>query len=160
RGGNRAFNALIAYFICALVLQLALWPAAADEKPRRIFLLEGLTSTQPAGMRTLEAFKGRLKEKGTENIEIFIEFLELGRFPGAAHEARTARFLSEKFAEKPPDLLVPISRGALAFLMQYRELVVRNTPVLYCCTAASAASAMNLPRDIVGVVTEYNWPRR
>src|SRR5262245_29772424 len=112
-----AFIALIACCVCTLIFQAVAWPAASNEKQRRVFLLEGLTPTQPAGMQTLEAFRNRLKEKGAEDVETFIDFLELGRFPGPAHEARTARFLSEKFAEKPPDLLVPISRGALAFVM-------------------------------------------
>src|SRR5262249_50273137 len=115
RGRDRAFIAPIAYFMCVLVFQTVAWSAAANETSRRIFLLEGLTPTQPAGMQTLEAFKDRLKERGAQNIEIFVDFLELGRFPGPEHEAQMARFLSEKFAEKPPDLLVPISRGALAF---------------------------------------------
>jgi PAS domain S-box-containing protein len=159
RGPDRAFIAPIAYFICVLVFQTVSWSAAANETQRRIFLLEGLTPTQPAGMRTLEAFKDRLKERGAQNIEIFVDFLELGRFPGPEHEAHMARFLSEKFAKKPPDLLVPISRGALAFLMQYQDTVAHNTSVIYCCTAASAASAMKLPREVVGVVTEYSWSK-
>jgi C4-dicarboxylate-specific signal transduction histidine kinase/ABC-type uncharacterized transport system substrate-binding protein len=149
----------MAGFACVFLVQTVPWPAFANEAPRRIFLLEGLTPTQPAGLKTLEAFKGRLKERGANDIEIFIDFLELGRFPGPEHEARTARFLSEKFADRRPDLLVPISRGALAFLIRHRDIVGRNAPVVYCCTAASAARAMNLPRDVIGAVTEYNWSK-
>jgi PAS domain S-box-containing protein len=142
-----------------LIWQTAVGAAEADQPHQRIFLLEGLTPTQPAGLRTLEAFKARLKERGVQNVEIFIDFLELGRFPGQAHEASTARYLGEKFSQNPPDVLVPISRGALAFLMQYRDLIAPHTPVIYCCTAASAASTMSLPREVVGVVTEYNWSK-
>ncbi|MBT1514451.1 PAS domain-containing protein [Bradyrhizobium sp. SRL28] len=120
-------------------------------------MLEGLTATQPAGVRTLEAFKSRLKERGVQNIEIFIEFLELGRFPGQAHETRTAHYLKEKYSENPPDLVIPISRGALAFSLQYRSTVAADTPIVYCCTAASSVTAMNVPRNVPGVVTEYNW---
>ena len=149
--------ALISFVYSALVFLIACWPAVADQRPRRIVLLEGLTATQPAGVRTLEAFKNRLKERGVENIEMFIEFLELGRFPGQAHETRTAHFLKEKYSENPPDLLIPISRGALAFLLQYRSTIAPNTRIVYCCTAASAVTAMNVPRDVIGVVTEYNW---
>jgi C4-dicarboxylate-specific signal transduction histidine kinase len=123
-------------------------------------LLEGLTPTQPAGLETLQAFKQRLDERSSEKFEVFIDFLELGRFPGSAHEARTARYLSEKFIQNPPAILVPISRGALSFLMKYRpEIGVSSIPIVYCCTAASAATAMNLPGDVRGVVTEYNWSK-
>jgi PAS domain S-box-containing protein len=156
-GPRRAHIARINFVCSALIFLTAWWPAGADEQPRRILLLEGLTVTQPAGVRTLEAFKNRLKERGVENIEMFIEFLELGRFPGEAHKTRTARFLAEKYSANPPDLLMPISRGALAFLLQHRSTIAPNTPIVYCCTAASAVTAMNVPRDVIGVVTEYNW---
>ena len=156
-GPRCAHCALISFVYSALVLLTACSHAVADQRPRRILLLEGLTATQPAGVRTLEAFKNRLRERGVENIEMFIEFLELGRFPGPAHETRTAHFLAEKYSENPPDLLIPISRGALAFLLQYRSTIAPNTRIVYCCTAASAVTAMNVPRDVIGVVTEYNW---
>ena len=156
-GPRCAHCALISFVYSALVLLTACSHAVADQRPRRILLLEGLTATQPAGVRTLEAFKNRLRERGVENIEMFIEFLELGRFPGPAHETRTAHFLAEKYSENPPDLLIPISRGALAFLLQYRSTIAPNTRIVYCCTAASAVTAMNVPRDVIGVATEYNW---
>ena len=137
---RRAHCALISFVYFTLVFLTACRPAVADQRPRRIVLLEGLTATQPAGVQTLEAFKNRLKERGVENIEMFIEFLELGRFPGQAHETRTAHFLKEKYSENPPDLLIPISRGALAFLLQYRSTIAPNTRIVYCCTAASAVT--------------------
>jgi PAS domain S-box-containing protein len=157
---RRASAAVLGSLACLLAFQTVGWAAASGSTAQRILLLEGLTPTQPAGLRTLEAFKNRLKEKGgSKDIEIFIEFLELGRFPGEAHRARVARYLSETFAEKPPDLVIPISRGALEFLMQYRDIVAPNIPVLYCCTAAAAATALNLPRGIVGVVNQYDWSK-
>ena len=112
-GPRRAHIALISFAYSALVLLTACWPAVANQRPRRILLLEGLTATQPAGVRTLEAFKNRLKERGVENIEMFIEFLELGRFPGQAHETRTAQFPREKYSENPPDLLMPDQSGCV-----------------------------------------------
>jgi len=159
---NQMWRALVASIACFSAISIfALASQAADtpNKPRRILLLEGLTPTQPAGVQTFEAFKKRLAERGEKNVEVFIDFLELGRFPGPEHDSRSARFLGEQFAEKPPDLLVPISRGALAFVMRYRDVVAPGAVVIYCCTAASAASAMNLPRGTVGAVTEFNWSK-
>jgi len=151
--------ALVKLLFCVLLLQSTAYAAVAEGTPRRVFLLEGFTATQPAGLRTLGAFKSRLNEKGAKDVEAFIEFLELGRFPGETHRANMARHLSELFAEKPPDLVIPISRGALEFFMQYRDKLAPETPVVYCCTAASAATALSLPKDVVGVVDQYDWPR-
>ena len=85
-GPRRGHIALIS-FLSALVFLTASWPAGANEQPRRILLLEGLTATQPAGVRTLEAFKNRLKERGAENIEMFIEFLKLEDFRANGFDA-------------------------------------------------------------------------
>jgi signal transduction histidine kinase len=156
---RRALVAPIACFSVILAFTLVARSADAADQPRRILLLEGLTATQPAGVQTFEAFKRRLAERGVENVEVFIDFLDRGRFPGRDQDARTGRFLAEKFSEKPLDLLVPISRGALEFVTQYGATVAPNAPVIYCCTAASAAAAMKLPRRTVGVVTEYNWSK-
>jgi PAS domain S-box-containing protein len=150
---------LIHCLVLSALLPIVAAPAAAEKRPQRVFLLEGLRATQPAGLRTLEAFRNRLKERGGSDIEVFIDFLELSRFPGEDHEERTARYLSEKYSEKRPDLLVPISRGALHFVMKYRDVLGPGLPVVYCCTAASAATAMSLPRDVVGVVTDYDWSK-
>lgn len=143
----------------ALALGLGCVAARADDPPRRIYLLEGLSPAQPAGLRTRAAFEQRLKEKSSDRFEIFIDFLELGRFPGAAHEARMARLLSEKYAQNPPDLLVPISRGALQFLLQNRASLAPPAPIVYCCVDHIAADAMDLPRNVTGVVTQHDWAK-
>jgi len=43
--------------------------------------------------------------------------------------------------------------------MQYRDIAAPKVPVVFCCTAASAASALGLPRDVVGVVNRYDWSK-
>jgi hypothetical protein len=45
--------------------------ASSAEIPRRIFLLEGLTPTQPAAWKTVEAFKNRLKQRTPRNRSIY-----------------------------------------------------------------------------------------
>jgi PAS domain S-box-containing protein len=157
--GPRRLAARLFAVVLGFALGFACVTAQADEPPRRIYLLEGLAAAQPAGVSTRAAFEQRLKERSSEHFEIFTDFLELGRFPGAAHEARMVRLLSGKYAQNPPALLVPISRGALQFLMQNRSSLAPATPIVYCCVDHIAADAMNLPRDVTGVVTQHDWAK-
>jgi signal transduction histidine kinase/ABC-type uncharacterized transport system substrate-binding protein len=131
--------------------------SANAEQPRRIFLIEGLAPWQPGGTASLEAFRQRLKEKSSANYEIYLDFLELGRFPGKAHEERMVRLLGEKFAEKPPHLLVPNGPGSLRLLVRHRDTIAPGVPIVFCCATADAVDPLDLPRDVVGVITEYNW---
>jgi hypothetical protein len=56
-------------------------------------------------------------------------------------------------------VVVALGRGALQFLLKYRQIIGSHIPIVYCNAAASVASAMNLPRDIVGVTSEFDWPK-
>src|SRR5262245_20612248 len=87
--------------VAALVALLGPLPVCAGEAPRRIYFLESLTPTQPAAVSTMEAFRTCWTEKSPEDFETYIDFLELGRFPGQAHEESTARFLAGKYAQVP-----------------------------------------------------------
>ena len=130
---------------------------AADARPQRILLLEGQSATQPGGVRTFEAFRARLKEKSRQTYEIDFDHLDLARFPGATHAERAARYLGEKHAQKPLDLVVPNGRGSLSVLLRYRDLIAPNVPIVYCCVTPAVADSLNLPGDAVGVTTEYDW---
>jgi signal transduction histidine kinase len=130
---------------------------AGAEQLQRILLLEGQSATQPGGVRIFEAFKQRLKEKSPKNYEIYFDHLDLGRFSGKEYQERVARFLGEKYAQSPPDLVVPNGRQSLALLATHRKVIAPHAHILYCCTTAAAANIPDLPSDAVGVITEYNW---
>ncbi|MGB9370250.1 MAG: ATP-binding protein [Xanthobacteraceae bacterium] len=108
-------------------------------------------------MASIGAFKQRLKEKSPVDHELYLDYLDLGRFPGRAHEERLVRFLGEKFAQNPPHLLAPQDPGSLGLLVRHRDTIAPGVPIVYCCAAPGAVDALNLPRDVVGVVLEYNW---
>jgi signal transduction histidine kinase len=142
----------------AICAALMVWTcASAQERPQRILLLEGQGARQPGGVRTFDAFTQRLKEKSRKNYAIYFDHLDLGRFPGREHRERVARFLGDKYAGNRPDLVVPNGRQSLALVVEYRDRIAPNAPIVYCCTTAAAASVPNLPSDAVGVITEYNW---
>ncbi len=145
RNGGAALARVLAI---ALVLMISTCVSSAQERPRRILLLEGQSATQPGGVRTFEAFRTRLKERSREYYEIDFDHLDLARFPGEAHAERAARFLGEKHAQRPLDLVVPNGRGSLSVLLRYRHLIAPNVPIVYCCVTADVAALHNLPPDV------------
>src|SRR5262249_59032392 len=126
---------------------------------RRIYFLESLRPTQPAAMRTIEAFEKRLTEKTAERFEVFIDYLDLGRFHGNAHGERSAQFLAGKYAEAPPDVLIPMGRAAIPFMLKYRDLIAPKSPVIIASvTGRDATEAAGLA-DTVFVTTRYNFAK-
>src|SRR5215467_5608877 len=116
--------------LLAILLCIGADLASAESAQRRIYFLESLRPTQPAAIRTIEAFEKRLAEKTTERFEIFVDYLELGRFPGEAHAERSARFLAGKYADAPPDMLIPLGRAAMPFMLKYRDVIAPHSPVI------------------------------
>jgi C4-dicarboxylate-specific signal transduction histidine kinase len=139
-----------------LVISIVASPGFAAESPRRIFLISGLNQSQPT-LEAMEAFKQRLQERSTEEVEVILESLDLALFPGKAHEDRMVRFLGEKYAQVRPDLIVSTSRGALEFVARRRAEFAAGVPIIYCCSPESVTEALDLPPDIPGIVSEYSW---
>src|SRR4051794_39226172 len=144
-------------FACMLMVAAFSPPAANAQQAKRIYLFEGLAAWQPGGAAALDAFRQRLKESSGVDHEFYLDFFDLGRFPGQAHEERLVRFLREKFAQNPPDLLVPNGPRALNLLVRNRDAIAPGVPIVYCCVGPDAVDAFDLPRDVLGVVLEYNW---
>jgi C4-dicarboxylate-specific signal transduction histidine kinase len=152
------FVGLILLVLCQAPPAFSVAPSApAGQRPHRILLLEGLTPTQPAVIQTLQGFKRRLQQKGAGNIEVAVEFLDLGRFHGLDDENRLVRFLSERLVQERPDLIVSISRGATSFLARHRAEIARGVPVMFCCTSMPASAPLDLPSDMPGVLLVYDW---
>ena len=152
-----AWVLLVGCCVFAMVFAVGLHPAFADPQPRRIFLLESLASTQPAAAITGEAFRRRLHERFAQNVEIFIDFLELGRIPGREQAESTARYLGEKYARTSAATLVTLGRGALVFALEHRSVIGAGIPIIFCSVGAPTLEGITLPRDVVGVVSDFDW---
>ena len=131
--------------------------ADADQR-RRIYFLESLSPTLPAAVRTIDAFKQRLSERTTENFDIFVDYMELVRLPSQGHIDRTVQYLSGKYAEAPPDVLITLGRAALPFMAKYRDVIAPNVPIILTSVPSKDAEASDL-RNAFWVSTEYSFSK-
>ena len=160
KGWGSAAAILVAMFVCAL--PLAVWPgpqsASAQEQPKRVLMIGAYSEMLPATVEASKAIRERLKET-SPGVDIFFSSLDLGRFPGKVHEERTARNLAEKYSEKRPDVVVALSREALRYLLQYRNVIAPGVPIVFCCMSAAAAAAMTSSPDVTGADSDYDWAK-
>ena len=154
-----SFTARIFIYIFAIVLCIASWPASGAEHRRRIYFLESLAPTQLAAIRTIEAFQKRMSEKTSESFDIFIDYMELERFPSQAHIDSTVRYLSQKYAEAPPDVLIPLGRAAIPFMVKYRDIIAPGVPMIIADVPARAVPDGKALDNTVWVATEYNFAK-
>jgi signal transduction histidine kinase len=130
---------------------------AADQR-RRIYFLESLSPALPAAVRTIDAFKKRLSEATNEQFDIFIDYMELVRLPGQAHIDRTVQYLSGKYADARPDVLIALGRGTLPFLAKHRDAIAPGVPLILVSVPTVDAKGSGLG-NVFWVNSEYNFSK-
>jgi hypothetical protein len=108
---------------------------------------ERIAATTEAG----EAVRNRLREGTEGKIDIFSEFLDLIRFPEKAHVEKMARFLTDKYRDRPPDVVIALSDESASFIGANRQTVAPGAQILTTGLSRSTAENMRLPSDVIGV---------
>src|SRR3954454_18328965 len=97
--GAFVFVALVLLPVLATLSVIGSRAALAQEKLRRVLILNPYNNLYPASVMAGEAARKRLAERSGEPLEVFTDFLDLGRFSGQAYEARIAQHLAEKYRD-------------------------------------------------------------
>jgi PAS domain S-box-containing protein len=148
---RRAYRSGILLVIAA-ALFLASAQSYAQEQPRRVLLLSAYNYTLPSATQVIDGVEKRLNELGEKKFVIDAEFLDLVRATDPDHEFRTAIYVREKYAKKPPDIVIAIGGTALQFFMKYRDIVGSQIPVVFAGVAPTTFSALHIPPNITGVL--------
>jgi signal transduction histidine kinase len=131
--------------------------AATDGRRRRIYFLEALSPAAQANVSTIQGFRQRLQERTSEEFDIFVDYMELVRLPGPAHLESTINYLSQKYAEAPPDVLITLGRAALPVLLKYPGMVGPSVPILVANLPSTAVLNRNELPNAVYIVSRYDF---
>ena len=138
---------------CWLLLLFA--PAAPAGENRYVLVLYSNHRLLPANLE----FEAGLRETLGESAELNAEFLDYPRFDGESYMRALTRFLREKYALRPPAVLVVGGEGALDFVLSHRAELFPRVPVIHAAVLRSfLKSRPRLPADMVGVPIEYDFP--
>ena len=137
----------------ALALQLSIGPGHANDSPKRVLVLFSYNIATPAVMSVGLGAIDRLTDKSREKLELASEFLDLARFPDGDHESRTARYLAEKYAARPPDVVITAGREASQFALTHRDAIGANVPIVACCLPPETFATLAGSSKITGVIS-------
>ena len=140
-------------------LMIEVCPVHAQEPTRHVLLLYPYNDTVPVTVAAGTGVRNRLVERYSSKIDIATEFLDLGRFPTDADELRQARYLAEKYAGRLPEVIVPMQSEALRFAVKYRGTIAPNVPIVFCCVTPNIATAVDRPKDVTGIYTQFDLGR-
>ncbi len=113
---------------------------------------ERLPVTNVAG----EEARNRLLQATAGKIDLFSEFLDLSRFPEKEHVDRMARYLGEKYRDHRPDVVIALGAESARFIAENRMSIAADARIVFGGFGWETAEALHLPRDVVGVLTEFD----
>jgi signal transduction histidine kinase len=146
----RPFLALIG---CALLLSAG--PATAAEAGH-VLVLYGYHRVLPA---TIKVQQG-LDETIAAGTEVSVEFLDSARFSGESYIRNVTRFLREKYAQRPPQVIVAGGEDALTFLLAHRAALFPRTPIVHLAIRRRVLQSLEpMPPDVVGIPIEFDAVR-
>ena len=103
-----------------------------------------------------ETIQKRLSEQAALDIQIHGEFLDLARFPDAAHKRRAVQYLSEKYAASPPDLVLALGPDALRIAIDNRNALAAGAPITFCCISPNRLATIDKSDDVTGIISDFD----
>ena len=128
----------------------------AQERKQRVLMLYPYNNLFLASVVAGEAARKRFTERAGNTLELYTDFLDLSRFAEQPHEARTVRYLADKYRDRKPDLVMALGAQALEFVLKGRQELGFTAPVVFCCTSRARLAGFNPPSDVTGIVLEFD----
>ncbi len=125
---------------------------------RNVLVLYSNNRLVPGNVEVDRGLRSLMASPAEQPVQIFSEFLDRPDFGGTAYESTETTYLREKYAARPPAVIVAVADDALDFLLGHRAQLFPQTVVVY--TAVSKAHLQSLPplpADVVGVPMEYDF---
>ena len=85
-------------------------------------------------------------------VDLSVEFLDAPKFGGPAYGNTMATYLRDKYASRPPEVVIVAGEIALDFVLAARAQMFPGAPVVYLAVNTSHLPKLGpLPDDVIGV---------
>jgi signal transduction histidine kinase len=122
---------LLTYGIIIVVLFAGPTRYADGNDTKSVLILYSNESFLPANIALGNALVAHTREALAGRVELYSEFLDLVRFPGDAHQKRTADVLRDKYRGRHFDLIVTAGPQALNLLADHSGSLFPDVPVVF-----------------------------
>lgn len=130
----------------------------ADTKtPWRVMILDSADPSEPVAQSFGRAIREALTAQVSSPIDFYSEFLDSLRFRGSSYESEFVAFLTQKYRERRPDLVVTIFPEALEFLARHRADLWPQSPAVFVGVPDDLPIARTPPSGVTGVRSHVDF---
>jgi signal transduction histidine kinase len=133
-------------------------PGAADVTPKRVLILDSFGREVAPFTTAVSSFRTALAQELGAPVVFYDESLDMARFVGENREGPFAEFLRARFADRPPDVVVPFGSPAVRFASHYRERLFPGTPMVFAAVEPRALPADALRQNATLVTQKVDLP--
>jgi signal transduction histidine kinase len=131
-------------------------PVAAET--HTILVLYTSDRLLPADIEADRGLRAAVSRGNNALVEVCDEFLDEPRFGGAVYEEAVATYLHDKYASRPPEIVVVGGDEALAFALRQRPHLFPQVPLVHMgVTRSYLQSIRDQPPELIGVPIQYDF---
>jgi hypothetical protein len=140
------------------IASLILWEgseAAAQSRVPRVLILYPYDERVPATSIAGQSVRTHLMDATDGKLDLFSEFLDLARFPQSAHIDRMSRYLTDKYVDHQPDVVITLGEAATQFMNTHGHRIAPDARIVYGGFDKETAVELKLPTSAVGAVSDF-----
>jgi signal transduction histidine kinase/ABC-type uncharacterized transport system substrate-binding protein len=134
-------------------------PALAAKETRRVLVLFSQENGHPAHDLTEQGIRHGFRSNPAFDVELYLEYLDVGRFSDPSQAPAAAHFLRRKYANHKIDAIIAVYPAAVDFLLGDGSAAFPGVPIVACAVRSPwAEKPEHSPsrRLITGVVIAEN----
>jgi signal transduction histidine kinase len=140
---------VLAFVLCPFTSALASAPDEANT--RNIIVVYSYADVLPANEIVDRLLRENLHASDQYRVEVYNEYLDIARFPGDENLERARSLLKEKYSGRKVDLVIAGGSVALEFLVDSRDLLFADVPLIYTCVGQERLEGDRRLKEIPGV---------
>ncbi len=132
---------------------------AVSALKKTVLVLYGDRLSIPAMKSTEQGLMAGLSRGQAEDLEIFSEYLDLGRFPAAQYEGDLVRYLRTRYAARKPDVVIAVGSSALELAVAHRDELFPGVPIVLANVDLREVEASEMPPNVTGLSMAWDYQR-
>jgi two-component system sensor kinase FixL len=132
---------------------------AISTQKKTVLILYGDRLSIPAVKSTEQGLMAGLSRAPPEDLEIFSEYLDLGRFPAAKYGDDLVRYLSARYAARKPDTVIVVGSSVLELALAHRDELFSGVPMVFANVDLHEMEGREMPPNVTGLSVAWDYQR-
>src|SRR5688572_1869554 len=126
---------------------------AAQTLPRSILILEQSDVRSPFYAAIYSGLLSEVNASANSPVTIYVENLDLSRFPRPEYEQSLRAHLEVKYRDIPLGTILTVGPVALKYVLERRSELWPGIPIVFAFVDEATIGGLNLPNDVTGQIT-------